>query len=92
MSNRYRKVDYDTFALAVREAKKKAVAEVKATFGHLNVQTLPTGYMAKAGELGVAVLQNELIKLFAADNPKFNKLLFVEACGHGGDDAPAPKS
>lgn len=85
MSSKYRKVDYDAFALAVREAKLNAAREALAACAG-NAPTSAHLFAVEASaKLGVAVVQNELMKLFAADNPKFNKLLFIEACGTGAE-------
>jgi hypothetical protein len=83
----FRQKHYDVFARAVKAAKQKAPAEVRAL---LNEKIHPV--IVEAAMMGVATLQNELMKIFLADNDKFRSLLFIEACGTGEPDDKVSKS
>lgn len=80
-NNRYRLAHYIEFAAAIKTAKQRAATMVVNTTFQCVSQN--SELVRTAVLFGIAETQNELIKLFAADNPKFNKLLFIGECGTG---------
>lgn len=85
----YRQKHYEMFAAIIKRAKEKAPAEAIAA---MLAGEARAHHIGDAARLGVAVVQNEILKMFKEDNPRFVDLRFIEACGTGECDAPTPSA
>lgn len=70
--------------------RKRDYDAFAAVIKRAKIEAMAEGGLIAA--LGAATVQKELMKFFKDDNPAFKELQFIEACGTGEKDAPAPTS